>query len=75
MHFFVDNFLIKSYAVVSLDILEMISVFYKYILRLKVSSLKLASIMSNEFASELVNKVFNFQNWGKNNDRRKNKAS
>jgi len=52
VHFFVDNFLIKSYAVVSLDFLEMISVFYKYILRLKVSSLKLASIMSNEFASE-----------------------
>jgi len=39
VHFFVDNFLIKSYAVVSLDFLEMISVFYKYILRLKVSSL------------------------------------
>ncbi len=39
VHFFVDNLLIKLYADFSLDILEMISVFYEYVLRLKVSSL------------------------------------
>jgi len=52
VHFFVDNFLIKFYAVLSLDFFGNDFSFYKYILRLKVSSLKLASIISNEFASE-----------------------
>jgi len=51
VHFFVDNFLIKLYANETLDYFSNDFSYYKYILRLKVSSLiKLASTISNEFA-------------------------
>ena len=43
VHFFVDNFLIKLYAVETLDFFGNDFSYYKYILRLKVSSLLLNS--------------------------------